>query len=121
MKGEQHLTKPQDFARVHGQGKWLGGGLLGLKSCQTNLPLARCGFIVSKRVGGAVIRNRVKRRLREIIRAVSLKPGADIVISARPRAAAAEFPELKQTVLNLLAQAGLLTAADDKKDCTRGH
>lgn len=121
MKGEQHLTKPQDFARVHGQGRWIGGGLLGLKSCQTVLPLARCGFIVSKRVGGAVIRNRVKRRLREIIRGLSLKPGADIVISARPQTASAEFTELRQTVLNLLAQAGLLAATDDKKDCTRGH
>ncbi len=121
MRGEQHLTKPQDFARVHGQGRWLGGGLLGLKSCPTSLQMARCGFIVSKRVGGAVVRNRVKRRLRAIIRELSLSPGADIVISARPRAATAEFPELRKTVLNLLAQAGLLTATDDKKDCTRGH
>jgi ribonuclease P protein component len=121
MKGEQHLTKPQDFALVHGQGKWIGGGLLGIKSRQTGLPLARCGFVVSKRVGGAVIRNRIKRRLREIVRVLPLKPGADIVISARPRAAAAEFGELKTTVSNLLAQAGLLTTIDDKKDCTRGH
>ena len=68
-----------------------------------------------------MIRNRVKRRLREIIRGLSLKPGADIVISARPKTASAEFTELRQTVLNLLAQAGLLAATDDKKDCTRGH
>ena len=121
MNGEQHLTKPQDFARVHGQGKWVGGGLIGIKSCQTGLPLARTGFIVSKRVGGAVVRNRVKRRLREIVRALPLKPGADIVISARPRTAVAGFAELKETVSNLLANAGLLLTTDDKKDCTRGH
>jgi ribonuclease P protein component len=121
MKGEQHLTKPQDFALVHGQGKWIGGGLIGIKSRQTGLPLARYGFIVSKRVGDAVVRNRVKRRLREIVRVLPLKPGADIVVSARPRTATAEFSELKETVSKLLAQAGLLLTTDHEKNCARGH
>jgi ribonuclease P protein component len=108
MKGEQHLTKPEDFARVHGQGKWMGGGLVGIKSCPNALAVARYGFIVSKRVGGAVVRNRVKRRLREIVRTLHLKLGTDIIISARPPAAQAEFQTLKTAVLNSLIHAGLV-------------
>jgi ribonuclease P protein component len=117
MKGEQYLTKAEDFARVHGQGKWMGGSLLGIKSRPNDLPQTRCGFIVSKRVGKAVVRNRVKRRLREIVRRLNLKPGTDIVLSARPQAAQAEFAALKTAALNLLAQAGLLIR-NDKKNCS---
>ena len=117
MKGEQYLTKPEDFARIHGQGKWLGGGLIGMKSRPSDLPLARYGFVVSKRVGKAVVRNRVKRRLREILRQLYLKPGADIIFSARPQAAEAEYGALETSVLKLLVQAGLLVK-DDKKACS---
>jgi ribonuclease P protein component len=66
-----------------------------------------------------VVRNRVKRRLREILRELNLKAGNDIILSARPQAARAEFGALKTAVLNLLAQAGLLVQ-DDKKNCS-GH
>jgi ribonuclease P protein component len=117
MKGEQYLTKPEDFVRIHGQGKWMGGGLVGVKSCPSTLPGARYGFIVSKRVGGAVVRNRVKRRLREIVRRLHLKPGTDIIFSARPQAAQAGFQALTIAVLNCLTQAGLLVK-DDKKNCS---
>jgi ribonuclease P protein component len=112
MKGEQYLTRPEDFALVHGQGKWLGGRLLGIKSRPNQLSCARYGFIISKRVGKAVMRNRVKRRLREIVRQLHLKPGTDIVLSARPQAAQAKYAELKATVLNLLGQTGLLGKND---------
>ena len=112
MKGEQYLTKPEDFARVHGQVKWLGGGLVGIKSRPNDLPQVRYGFIVSKRVGKAVVRNRVKRRLREIVRHLDLKAGTDIILSARPQAAQAEYAALNTAVLDLLAQAGLLIKND---------
>ncbi len=117
MKGEQNLTKSEDFARVHGQGKWVGGGLVGIKSRPSGLPYARFGFIVSKRVGKAVVRNLVKRRLREIFRQLDLKPGMDIIVSARPQAARIGFGTLKTVVLNLLTGAGLLVK-NDKKNCS---
>jgi ribonuclease P protein component len=113
MKGEQYLTKPEDFVRICGRGKWMGGELVGIKSCPNDLPKARYGFIVSKRVGKAVVRNRVKRRLREIIRQLDLKLGTDTIFNARSQAAQADFGALKADVLKLLAQAGLLVK-DDK-------
>ena len=55
------------------------------------------------RVGGAVVRNRTKRRLREIVRAdlASLPPGVDLVVRANPAAAEAPFTELQQTLKSL--------------------
>jgi ribonuclease P protein component len=108
MKGEQHLNNPEDFARVQGRSRWLGDQLVGLKSCTNDLPCSRYGFIVSKRVGGAVVRNKVKRRLREILRSQLLKPGMDIIVSARARAAEADYETLGASVQALLARAGLL-------------
>jgi len=72
--------------------------------------LTRIGFSVSRRVGGAVVRNRVKRRLREVIRRklARIAPGYDLVIIARPGAADARMETLEQDVAVLLARARLL-------------
>jgi len=72
--------------------------------------LTRIGFSVSRRVGGAVVRNRVKRRLREVIRRklARIAPGYDLVIIARPGAADARMETLEQDVEVLLARARLL-------------
>jgi ribonuclease P protein component len=72
--------------------------------------LTRIGFSVSRRVGGAVVRNRVKRRLREVIRRklARIAPGYDLVITARPGAADARMETLEQDVAVLLARARLL-------------
>ena len=71
---------------------------------------ARIGIITSRRVGGAVERNRVRRRLREIVRAehANLTPGAWLVVVARHRAVAAEFAELREEWLRLARRAAVL-------------
>ena len=55
-----------------------------------------------------MIRNRVKRLLREILRITPLEPGWDIILIARPRAAAADYVSLKKSVEGLLSQTRLL-------------
>jgi ribonuclease P protein component len=62
-------------------------------------------------VGGAVVRNKVKRRLREILRHLSVKPGWDVVFIARPEAATADFASLRKAAESLLSRAHLLEAA----------
>ena len=68
---------------------------------------ARVGIVTSRRVGGAVERNRVRRRLREIVRAerARLSPGMWLVIVARHRAVGAEFAELREEWLSLVRRA----------------
>ena len=69
--------------------------------------VARVGIVTSRRVGGAVERNRVRRRLREIVRAERgrLAPGMWLVIVARHRAVGAEFAELRAEWLSLVRRA----------------
>jgi ribonuclease P protein component len=70
--------------------------------------------VTSKKVGGAVERNLVRRRLREILRPISLRSGIDLVIIARSSAAQAQFAELKISVKGLLKRAGIVVAEDEE-------
>ena len=81
--------------------------LLTLRSRPNGLDHCRVGFAVGRPVGGAVVRNRVKRRLREIVRALPIASGHDIVIAARPPSRGASFGELRQAVAGCLRRAGL--------------
>lgn len=66
---------------------------------------ARAGFIVSKAVGSAVTRNRVKRRLRHLAadRLAALPDGTDVVVRALPSAASRSFPDLSRDVDDAVA------------------
>lgn len=70
----------------------------------------RVGITVSKKLGHAVVRNRTRRRLREVYRLneVCFSPGWDIVVVARTRAVEAPFEKLTASYLRLAAKAGIL-------------
>lgn len=106
------LRSPLDFARVR-RGRRVSGTFLALaylrrESEATDAP-PRIGFSVGKRVGKAVERNRVKRRLRESVRhkLAGLAPGWDLIISARPGAAEADYAALDVELKELLTRARL--------------
>jgi ribonuclease P protein component len=64
----------------------------------------RVGFVVSRAVGGAVVRNRTKRRLRAVLagRLDTVPDGVDLVVRANPAAAQASYGELSTTVKPLV-------------------
>lgn len=93
---------------VYESGKAWGDSLIRTKALPNGLELSRHGFSVTKSLGNAVVRNRVRRLLKEIVRLTPVKTGWDIVFSARPSAAAADYHQLKESVHNLLARADLL-------------
>ena len=70
----------------------------------------RVGITVSKKLGHAVVRNRTRRRLREVYRLNEhrFQPGWDIVVVARTRAVEAPFEKLTRSYLTLAAKAGIL-------------
>ncbi len=73
------------------------------------LPISRFGFSVSKRVGGAVVRNRIRRRVREVVRLQlpQITTGYDVVFVARTPVAQAAYPQIANSVDRLLRLAGL--------------
>lgn len=108
MKGPRSLTSRAQYNSVYRHGKVWANSLVVMKAVPNGLNLSRYGFSVTKKVGKAVQRNRVKRLLREIVRLQSLKPGWDIVLIARPAAVNADYNQLERTVTRLLARAQLL-------------
>ncbi|MDD5288657.1 MAG: ribonuclease P protein component [Dehalococcoidales bacterium] len=104
----EHLTKPEQYALVYAKGGSWACDLLILRASRNELPVSRCGFSVSKKIGSAVVRNRVKRLLREITRLTAIKPGWDLVFIARPASAGTDYAILKEAVANLLSRARAL-------------
>ncbi|HYY87615.1 MAG TPA: ribonuclease P protein component [Chloroflexota bacterium] len=113
MKREQRLRSAADFqrAREAAPRAW-AHPLLVLYAAPNDLPVSRIGITVSSRVGKAVVRNRVRRRIREAARVLVpvLPPGRDLLFIARPPSANASWVELKEAVERVLTRAGLLTA-----------
>jgi len=108
MRGEEYLTKPEQYALVYNDGSSWTNSLLVMKALPNGLNLSRYGFSVSKRVGKAVARNKVKRLLREILRLTPLKPGWDIIFIARRSVATADYAKLEKSVKGLLSRAQLM-------------
>jgi len=112
MKKRERLKARKDFVSVYRKGHAWANQLLVLRALPSDLPHHRCGFVVSKRVGKAVVRNRLKRRLREGLGPLAVQPGWDLILLARPPAARASYHELREAIVNLLSRARLLDGAD---------
>ncbi|MFC1941946.1 ribonuclease P protein component [Chloroflexota bacterium] len=107
MRGEQYLKKRAQFGLVYEKGNsWVSKTVV-VKTLPNGLDLSRYGFTVSRRVGNAVVRNRLKRLFREILRQTPLQPGWDIVFVARSTAEITNYAVLRKSVRELLFKAGL--------------
>ncbi len=96
--------------RTNGQ----ANGLLVLYARKNRTNTNRVGITVSKKLGHAVVRNRVRRRLREVYRLNEdrFQPGWDIVVVARSQAIDCGFSELVNGYLSLAKKAGILKSGD---------
>ena len=106
------LRSAQQFRAVlrGPRGSRSGGRLLVVHAAMTDwvgVRAARVGFVVSKAVGGAVVRNRTTRRLRSLVaaRLDGIPAGCDLVVRAAPAAAAASFDELGHELERCLTRA----------------
>ena len=103
--------RTSEYERVKRHGSARGGKLLTLSVVPVEDPgLCRVGFVTSWRLGGAAVRNRVRRRLREIVRQHQhhLREGFWIVLVARKDAAAAGYRALEHEWLRLARHASIL-------------
>ncbi len=109
MKRKYRLRRNSDFQRVRHVGQSYASPLLVLAFLRNNLDHSRFGFVVSKKLGKAVRRNKIKRRIREAarLRLQHIAPGYDLVFIARQRATQATYWELAAAMEELAKRASL--------------
>ena len=112
MKFSKALKLNHIFRRLYHTSGY-ANSLLVLYARKNHTGENRVGVTVSKKLGHAVIRNRTRRRLREVYRLHEemFSPGWDIVVVARVRAIDAPFSQLTQSYLALAKKAGILSEA----------
>jgi ribonuclease P protein component len=110
------LSSPRDFAALQRDGTSRSHPLAHARFRRTDLGTTRFGLSTGHKLGGAVVRNRVRRRLREALRvmAPSFQPGWDVLIIARPAIVEADHDALVGAVRRLLQRGGVLEASEDR-------
>ncbi|MFQ5342965.1 MAG: ribonuclease P protein component [Anaerolineae bacterium] len=120
MKRKFRLSDKEDFQRVRRDGRSWSNQMTVLCAQRNDLGHNRYGFAVSRRIGKAVIRNRVKRLLREAVRLRhdTIAPGWDLVFIARGPIRGATFQTVDSMVTQLLHRAALLVGHDNEDSST---
>jgi ribonuclease P protein component len=109
------LSRPGDFGRLAEGGIARSHPLLVGRFVRNDLDQTRFGFATGRRLGGAVVRNRVRRRIREVLRvmAPSFQPGWDVLIIARPAIVEADQDALVAALRRVLRSGGVLGGRTD--------
>ncbi len=121
---DHRLRRSSDFDRVSHIGKGRANELVVLRYAPNDVNTMRAGYAVSKRVGGAVTRNAVKRRLRAAVRKLGpSESGVDLVFIARPQITRADYRGIEDAVADVLKRAGLCDReiATGSTDTTDSH
>ena len=116
MRKEQRLRKAKDFEAVRQEGRSWADKHLVLAIRRNGLGVTRFGFTIGKRVGNAVVRNRIKRRLRESSRLADVQEGWDVVFIARSGAASADYQMLNKSARELFRRAKLLSESSQASE-----
>ena len=114
MKETSSIKENREFRRIYAKGKSCVSPYLVVYCRKNRREHNRLGITVGVKLGHAVVRNRVRRRLREIFRLNQQKllKGYDIIIVARVRSVGAEYRELEQAFLH---SCGKLSLLEEKK------
>ena len=110
MRAINRLKKNEDFRRVYRKKRSMANRLLIIYILENKYEYNRVGFTVSKKVGKSVIRNRVKRLLRESYRLNEEKilQGYDIIFIARNMASKASYREIENAMMHLFKKMKLI-------------
>ena len=117
MDSRYTLKKNSDFRRLYSKGKSAVTPYLVVYCRRNGQPVNRVGFTVSAKLGHAVVRNRVRRQLREIYRlnAGRLKYGRDLILVARSRCVNGNYQKMEAAFLTACEKLGPLIPSEDQK------
>jgi ribonuclease P protein component len=103
------LKKNYEFKKVYNEGRYYVEKYVVMYIIMNNSASNRVGFSVSKKVGNSVIRNRVKRLIKEVYRQYSgnTKMGYDIVFTARVGSAEADYKKIESNIVSIIRKAKL--------------
>ncbi|MBZ1345130.1 MAG: ribonuclease P protein component [Candidatus Nealsonbacteria bacterium] len=111
LSKENRIKKKKDFERIFKEGQGFKEDFLFLKIAQNNLNISRFGFIVSKNFSKkAVFRNKMKRKLRELVRIKldKIKKGIDGILIAQPGLAKKDFQETQEITNKIFRKAKII-------------
>jgi len=121
MERRYRLAHSGQFQKVRRQGRSWSHPLLVLLVLANDLPYSRFGFLVSKHIGKAVVRNRVKRLMREAMRArlSRISPGWDVVTIGREPIVQADLRRIGKALDSLLQRAELIAKPPEAADVSK--
>lgn len=102
---ERRVRRRSEFDAVFAGGSKRHGRLMSVTAVASAAPAARLGIAASRRIGGAVVRNRAKRRIREVFRRVEWQPAVDVVVTPRRELIDAPIDDIRAELVSLVAQA----------------
>ena len=111
LKGKFRLKKRKDFENTYKKGKTISNNFFLIKITYNNLEFNRIGFVVSKKTANKIVtRNKIKRKIREIIRLMQdeLKNGYDVIVIAKSGCLNQKYKDLKINLEKILKKGNLL-------------
>mgnify|MGYP002681986644 CR=1 FL=1 len=108
------LKRRSEFGRIYSKGRSNATDLIVVYALPSRDEGTKIGFSVSKKLGGSVARNRVRRLLREAARPYlpRLKPGYSVIVLARAKAGTATLAQLTAAIGTLFAKLGVIDAGN---------
>jgi ribonuclease P protein component len=108
MKKAARLKGKKEFDAVFSEGRALANSFVVLRAVPNSIGVNRYGIVAGRRLGNAVVRNRVKRRFRVMVSNITAREGWDVVLVARKAATETDYHTLESATLDLFARARLL-------------
>ena len=108
MQRQYRLTNQRSFDYIYKHGKCVSDDLCTLVYVEGKYPVYKVGFVVAKKVGKAVVRNKVRRRMREAFRLLEVKEFHSYIIVAHSIASEATYLCIKESIKTLFEKAGML-------------